>query len=692
MSVDSSLHLSSPNTATSELHTLPRRLASVLVGVGMLSAAACMEEDPPRAAEQHVHEAAQITAVDSLSERVAARMTLTDQLVSGYDTHTMQAELKGDKKEPNAEIKHLQSEIVDLKILQHTLGLPESSVQDEIANISNADIKQEALDIITNKSLDAIINKLSFDPTTAIAEFAELPADAQQKNQSFFQWSLAAAAARFASYDGVKAQTILPHIVDPESQQLVIQIIEMEEQVDAILDSVPSDFTMDEYYALKDDLRAQTDMLDEKLEEVKEATRGKQRDSTDIDIRIYEIKKEIERLTSAEIDAFNNFTAAEYTGNGLPAMANRVAAIDLSKVTTEKKVDYGDKGAEHAKEYAEFAQVSAENGAVVLHFDATAKIPKTAQLRIQEAFENARPILEAAFDSGDLSVVRFVLSDDYDPFYDTELSEIFMVLPKDASTTVDQLASGQVHEAIHALTNSATSMVEINDQEGAAINQACTALKDASFNSLELHLQVMPEPLNALLGVAKPEHKPVIQTILNSIQNGSFEKLIKDPLAEYSDDKYGIKWNNCEDFTPATLIFEASKLNGITFNDHELDYLFDSDEFSAFYDEWDFTLGYASLFKTINEANFVTTDYAYKEYIGHSQDNASEMMATLLNVVLSYKPQVIQTMQENMTPEKRVAIITALRASVDIVVARHPSLQNLLSATEADILAAVNNG
>lgn len=672
-----------------------RKVALVAVTAGSLSMVACTTTEGKEAASTTTGLAADIpvsaedparfTDADHLSRRIAHRNKMTDELTKGYDIEKMRGQLK-DFEDPNVFAKGLLTKIVDLKDVSKALtnSDPEKA-KAELSDVADPELKQKAEQQIYANAIENAFGRIILDPQDAIDEIAKLPEPYRTQAQIPLQKAIGARAVNTSSFDPAKGDKIATFITDPDVKNQVMQAIELNKQNYDYLygNRGGARYDSNQYNQKRNEADRVKNALDADAKSFKEGLGSEELLGTKLSSDILTMDDEIAKVNTGEIKKHNNFDAAPYGDTVLPELQNRDQTINLKEATSPKKVETKLHG--ETETYEEFAQARIVDGKLVLEFEKDAQIDETAKQQILAVFEHARPLLEAAYEAGDLSVTRFVLGSSYDPFYLTYQHETFMVLPRSNQVTIDQLASGLVHETIHSLTRSATTGEQIEVHEATKIAEACDAVKNASFEHLERSLRYLyPELLQGVLEAAKPEHKPVIQFMIDAVNNRTFEQLVTGYVPTNSE--YAYILNNCEDFNFFSVFNEVARQQKIVLENDSLNYLSQDPKFGELIKEWNFTMGYASIYEKINESSFVETNESSKEYLGHSQDNVSELMASLADAALTYTDQLSKALAD-MESNDQIATIQALQMTFTIITNRHPDLAGLMSSVEADILA-----
>ena len=419
-------------------------------------------------------------------------------------------------------------------------------------------------------------------------------------------------------------------------------------------------------------------------------------------LEAYDISNELEQESKRVIDDIDAQIAKwvqEYNAIRIdptkPVEIDRLTnpgeSIDLSGVEGSKEIHNLlrklEPGEDNPKVLAQFAEISASDGTLTLTFEEGSNIGGKAKDQIKEIVADVEPLLLAAFANGDLASVRFIIDEkDHGPYYVGNIREIHMVLPQDDSTSVSQLRATLVHENVHALTRSAFATdAEISPVELQQLSEACTAVRNTAHDATETAFNTFPGLLNRLRDKVKPQHKEIFDRLIDSAKRGTLESDIN------GDNDYDNEFfNDClETGLHGTISDMAYKLDP-KLGDYELDYLFDLPQYDKLFDRWIDIQDYFSIYERLNESTYVKTDYLYADFLGHSRDEAGELVASVGDIAINYPRQFANVMKD-MDPSGRDAAIKALRLSFTLIINRHPSLLGYLAKVEAEILTRANS-
>jgi hypothetical protein len=334
----------------------------------------------------------------------------------------------------------------------------------------------------------------------------------------------------------------------------------------------------------------------------------------------------------------------------------------------------------------QFAELHAQGGKLRLKFEEGSNLSPASQTQIGTVVHNLDPLLRAAFANGDLSTVRFIISDDFDPSYIPSIRETYMVLPRDRSTSMDQLSSAVAHETIHALTRAAfADGANVTTQEFTDMTQTCNSLRSVTYNQMETTLSDYPEILTNLSAAAKPQHKKIFDSLAKYVKNGTLDGFLNDQWQSFGDKNLNL--TNCLPNTIADLLEYVGDDVGVQDAWNKLEYLKNSPEFQKLATEWVNLQENYSIYNKLNEAAYVKTRYKFKDYLGHTEDNASELVASVADAAISFDGGFTKVISK-LPPEQKAAALRAVHVSFELISNRHPSLKNYFKNREAKIVAS----
>jgi hypothetical protein len=341
--------------------------------------------------------------------------------------------------------------------------------------------------------------------------------------------------------------------------------------------------------------------------------------------------------------------------------------IDLTHVEGKRTVGFQpaeeDSRTHELKEkqsYQQFGEIYAQDGKLVFDLQEGGGLDAKARQQLLASFEHSRSFVEAAFASGEVVSVRFVIGSGFEPFYASTTREVFMVLPKDDSTSIDQLFSATRHEVFHGISRDTFRGYELTQKDKVDLSSACNNLKATAYQSLEYSLATKPEVLTNLRSQAKSEHKPIIDTLINAVDKGTLASTLMLTPKEVAN-MAGPTLNECLAVRSASgLLYGAeNRTKDSDATTEELAYITSTAEWVAFAKEWFATIDYASVYDTVNESSYVETGYIFKDSLGHSEEDDREAYASILNGALSW-PDKFEAGLEELNEQQYKAIMEML--------------------------------
>lgn len=388
-------------------------------------------------------------------------------------------------------------------------------------------------------------------------------------------------------------------------------------------------------------------------------------------------------------------------------LENPDATIDLSHARGPQQIPNigrfftspDEKGTQPAM-LSQFGEIYAQGGKLHFEVQADAGLSPETVKRLETIVDNVRPILDAAFSSGDLISVHFVVSDEYNPYFIPDAHQIVVVLPKNNVVSMQELQGAIVHETGHALTNPIFSGE--NPPSAADTRQivnACNVVRDTTFDTLQSNLKYLyPDLLTNLLAEASPTDKPMIETLIQTVESGSIANFFGPSGIDAA------YLNNCLPSSVNDLMFYAAndtkhfpqkfKDDVDAMDKHLNGGLFKLPAFKKFYDQWVQSTETYAMYSTLNESNYVTNYTQDPTAVdeGHSQDNANELFASLFDDAVNYPTALGQAIGQLSTDtqngDQQDAALIAVRTTLSIQAEHHPSLKPLCVERMHEIVKA----
>lgn len=363
------------------------------------------------------------------------------------------------------------------------------------------------------------------------------------------------------------------------------------------------------------------------------------------------------------------------TVEGLQTIPNYCSKV----VSEDNKKDCG------PETYQQFAELYVKDGELAVAFQDGGGLTEKVRTQIQTAIDNKRAFLEAAFASGELASVHFVIGESYNPYYLVPTREIYMVLPSDDTMSMDQLASGLSHETKHALSRNFFAGINVSDEQLRQVNNACNDLRKTAYEDFQNTLWMDPTILGDIRAAAKFEHQPIIDTLIQSVQESTFANVVSLDQHELEFALPSSVFNECYEVgaSASDIVIHAIKEAGVKASYDDVKYLFETNAFAELRSRWSSLINYSSVYaQLINESNYVTTKSPDLEYLGHSEERVTEVYASLPTGALDYEDQFKSGLSKLNADERR-ALLDLLDLTLEEL-AKHPSLKNFIEAERAE--------
>lgn len=388
----------------------------------------------------------------------------------------------------------------------------------------------------------------------------------------------------------------------------------------------------------------------------------------------------------SEVESFNGLRPLDEPGKVIKLTGLNGPKMYIDQLTSTKPVEY------------EFGEIYAENGMPVIKFADGIGVSNEAIEQLKALTEDVMPMIASGMQKGDIAAIRFVHNNEgYNPYFHPYTREIHMVVPTDDSMSEDQFRTGLVHELTHALVASAFSIEgQVTDAEAAQVKNACRALSTQAYDLFETTIRNSSSLMEDVIATAQTENdRKIFLEIKKIFDEGNVAEIMEDESLSKADFlAKDLEWTMCaadrNNFGSLVNIAALKagvddwyKASGDLVDRYVRDYKDSSgNKAQSTYSEiiglWiDATEKY-SLWSKLNESAYVDTESWIKEYLGHSADNATEMMATITDVTL-HKPEQIVEMMKGLNPTDREAVKSSILASYTILGNRHPQLRQYLN-------------
>ncbi|QQS19059.1 hypothetical protein IPL68_03370 [Candidatus Saccharibacteria bacterium] len=96
-----------------------------------------------------------------------------------------------------------------------------------------------------------------------------------------------------------------------------------------------------------------------------------------------------------------------------------------------------------------------KDGKVFLQFEEGSNVSAESVAQIQKIVGDVTPLMTNAFAAGDLLSIRFIIGNEYNPYFVGLEKEVHMLLADNDPLSEEQLRQGLVHEVTHAMVDAA---------------------------------------------------------------------------------------------------------------------------------------------------------------------------------------------------------------------------------------------
>jgi hypothetical protein len=405
--------------------------------------------------------------------------------------------------------------------------------------------------------------------------------------------------------------------------------------------------------------------------------------------KAHEFRNGLETVTNlavrqADVELGKEFAASSKLSPDaaeIPApFTNRDETLDLTNIPFKQLIKNSAKSLETDYEkrqkmkdtYQQFGEVYVKDGQIV--FDLQEGLNPKLAGQIKTAYEQVLPFIEAGFASGEVSTIRLIVDDEFDPFYSFATREAYLQLSNDKSITMDRFIATWKHELMHGITRNAFSEVGVTQAERVSFATACNNIKTTAYEDFAVNLEYDDDKtLEKLRAEAQSAHKPIIDGFIKAVKDGTLAEVLKEKPSSLQYNTMG-SFNECEEAGLVYGVFKRmQRETGVVATDEELGYLFKSAPYLEFAKTWKSQIDYISVFNDINESTFITEADTGRSDMGHSEDNGTEMCASILDAALTWPKEFRETLKKQ-SDEDRKAVLGMLGACTEQM-AKHPSLQ-----------------
>lgn len=429
---------------------------------------------------------------------------------------------------------------------------------------------------------------------------------------------------------------------------------EAEELRDALEDRVEAaDKAMD---GLKDGITAEAGKLTEKIEDIYDASEAK------VEATLAQNASGLEPLP------INTDTVKQPSD---PTQSIDFSSLKISEmIPNDAKpfVDHDKNDIMREDKLPQFAEVYVENGVMKFRVAEDSGLAPQSQQAMEQVLDNLSPLVVEAFRAGKLNGIHFVMVDSEDQFNGSygPSRDAYVLVPK-THMTVQALQLVVSHEVIgHGLTEDAITQAEDGSEDAQAISRVCSAVRSTVHKRLETSLELSSDRLDALAAVVDPGYQVTLLELKRIVQHGGL--LHKELTEDLGVEKYaGARFNDCIGMSLQGALNDVAYSAGVK--------LPEGQTFSEMYGAlpqyedllsvWNTAVNTNTIYGYLNESNYTDNLNAYEAGMGHSDDNVSELTASVVNVAIHYPDQMVDTVLGLPAPEQ-AGTVAALRLAMTL--------------------------
>lgn len=370
----------------------------------------------------------------------------------------------------------------------------------------------------------------------------------------------------------------------------------------------------------------------------------------------------------------------------LPELTQPGAVIDLSTVSGTEQILLPDPSAPKrlaAKiKFDQFGVIEPTDGGSKIRIDDDSGITPRAKGQLTRLITDNKPLLEAAFDANELSAVHLTITNgDFDPYFDATTKSINYVLPKyDGRVTESQFRYILTHETVHALISPIVrgeSSISARDEK--LVKSACTALSKEAFGQYEDQLRLHIESLDALIKQSSGDEHKVFKALKKRAEAGTI-----DEVAVKANRPLDMLNVQCNIGSYSDMVIAVARDAGVADSEAFYDTLDraygdgTNNDYNVVIDSWINAVDNRSLFNLLNESSYIDTAAVDKENIGHGEDGADEMIASVTSVTLN-NPEGVKKLLKSLSPEDQKTVQSAIKAAYAVISSGHETLAPFLA-------------
>lgn len=346
---------------------------------------------------------------------------------------------------------------------------------------------------------------------------------------------------------------------------------------------------------------------------------------------------------------------------------DKAKTIDFSTVTGGEMIPndtalFSGGGESANKDLRQFAEIYVEGGEMKFRVVPDSGLTPEAEDALRQVVGSLSPFLAEAYKRGVVNGIHFVSSESFNGNY-SHSRDSYIFLPK-GEKTVDALQLVISHEIIgHALTHE--GFLAPTQDEAAELERACTAVRTTVYDRLEQDLQLMPDKLDAAIADAPAEYAPIFTELKRIIDEGQLAETMT--YGQSTEGHEQTTLNDCLSKNMAEIVEQIAIMKGVKAPEGGKDISVTLHENVRAYNElaikWADTRNTYGIYHYMNESAHVEGFELDESYMGHTDDNAKEMMASLINLAILKRADLVKSLRD-MPDNERDAAMMGLSVSL----------------------------
>jgi hypothetical protein len=354
----------------------------------------------------------------------------------------------------------------------------------------------------------------------------------------------------------------------------------------------------------------------------------------------------------------NKGLQAEQAEPGFPLMPADVNEdLDFSGLPVQE-------GAEGDETGIDFATLNVKDNRLVLDFADGSGLSSGSREAIERVTARVSPLMVDAFKRGLVSSIHFAAvasEQSVQGYYDYSNFESRLLIPV-GGMTEEALQAMLTHEIVgHGLTFDELSLPD-GSPESRQVAQACTVIRSTMYDDLQSRLRATPQIIADAKDSLPAEYRPIFDKLQSIVTDGD---LGKAAAITAKDGRPSMSVNDCLEKGMDGVVARVGDELGISVHDARgrLYNDFSTLAYQKLSGEWNAAEKSYAVYGIINESNYARKVHGYEGRFGHSQQNAAELSASLINVSIQYPDKLIAALNA-MSPADRQAALTGVHVSL----------------------------